>query len=120
MSERGASQSQSESGSGSDSDDEKDVVTSDVPRIQGRLPDALTSEMLALQSIDPFCQEQSWRKVPGGVIERGRWKGTWHIDPAGLVRNSGAVYVPEDLAIRSEILRVNHDDPWQGGVVRFR
>ena len=98
----------------SESDNEDDAVT-DVPRILGKIPDALTSEMLALQSIDNFCKKQPWRTFPDGRIPAGRWKGTWHTDPAGLVRNAGAVYVPEDLTIRSEILRVNHDDPWQGG-----
>ena len=32
-----------------------------------------------------------------------------------MVRRDGAAYVPRDPATRQEILRVNHDDPWQGG-----
>ena len=68
--------------------------------------------MLNLQSIDTFCQEQSWREYPAGKIEKGRWKGTWYTNSTGLVRNAGVVYVPNNLTIRAEILRVNHDDPW--------
>ena len=113
-SERGAVSSPQSSSDDSDSDGDEDTNT-DVPWIQGKIPDALTSEMLALQSIDDFCKKQPWRSEPAGHIRQGRWKGTWHVDPAGLVRNAGAVYVPEDHTVRSEILRVNHDDPWQGG-----
>ena len=113
-SERGADPKSTDSGS-SPSSGEEAATTPHVPAMQGKIPDALTSEMLNLQSIDKFCQEQSWRKLPNGHIRSGRWKGTWYTDAAGLVRQAGAVYVPEDFTIRSEILRVNHDDPWQGG-----
>ena len=37
------------------------------------------------------------------------------MDYTGVVRREGAVYIPHNPTIRNEILRVNHDDPWQGG-----
>ena len=115
QSERGADSNSSESDSDSEDSGDEAPTANNVPATQGRIPDALTLEMLNLQSIDTFCQEQSWREYPAGKIEKGRWKGTWYTDSAGLVRNAGVVYVPDDPTIRAEILRVNHDDPWQGG-----
>jgi hypothetical protein len=39
----------------------------------------------------------------------------WLIDSVGFVRKDGVAYVPRDVAIINEIMRFNHDDPWQGG-----
>lgn len=75
----------------------------------------LARQLRDLQSRDAFCSEQKWNMYPEGRITNAPYKGIWNVDPAGLVRCDGAVYVPEDQAIRQEIIRVNHDDPWQGG-----
>ena len=37
------------------------------------------------------------------------------MDHAGLVRNESKVYVSEDVATRSELMKINHNSPWQGG-----
>jgi hypothetical protein len=37
----------------------------------------------------------------------------WRAD-GGLLRRGEAIYVPPDAALRQEILRVHHDDPWAG------
>jgi hypothetical protein len=50
-----------------------------------------------------------------GEISDPLFKGSWTTDQWGLVRRDGVVYVPEDYTTRMEILRVNYDDPWQGG-----
>jgi transposase InsO family protein len=81
----------------------------------GKVPDALTSHLLALQHRDAWCKERSWEALPESIVKEGPFRGVWSEDHAGLVRHDGAVYVPPDQATQREILRVNHDDPWQGG-----
>ena len=49
-----------------------------------------------------------------GLGERSR-RVPSRVDHAGLMRHDGAVYVQKDSATIMEILRVNHDDPRQGG-----
>ena len=41
-------------------------------------------------------------------------KNTWTIDQLGLLRWNNVVYVPNDLAVRQELLRIHHDDPLAG------
>jgi hypothetical protein len=81
----------------------------------GKIPDALTTFLLSIQSKDAWCRKRKWKANPKNQVIRGPYRGRWCEDHAGLVRRDGAVYVPEDSATRAEILRVNHDDPWQGG-----
>ena len=40
--------------------------------------------------------------------------GSWTWDTQGLLRCDGAVYVPEDEAVRDELLKRHHDDPLAG------
>lgn len=77
--------------------------------------DSRARRLKELQALDAWCTEAQWKRAPGGKISQGVFKGTWSEDPAGIVRRNGAAYVPRDPATRQEILRVNHDDPWQGG-----
>jgi Integrase zinc binding domain len=51
------------------------------------------------------------------MISKRDYKGIWVIDNAGLVRHDGKVYIPLDEATRSELIKINHDDLWQGGYV---
>jgi hypothetical protein len=81
----------------------------------GKIPNALTTFLLSLQAKDAWCTEQKWKAYPDNKVTEEPYRGRWCEDPAGLVRCDGAVYVPNDPATRAEILRVNHDDPWQGG-----
>ena len=91
-------------------------ATPEQPPEEGQVPRIAASTILALQEHDTFCKERSWEKYPGGEItEKGAFRGKWSVDPAGLVRRAGAVYVPRDANTIVNILRVNHDDPWQGG-----
>lgn len=77
--------------------------------------ETLANRLRELQSLDEWCQEASWTRVPSSYIVGGQFKGTWSVDDTGLVRRERRAYVPHDPATRGEILRVNHDDPWQGG-----
>ncbi len=111
---------ESERDEGSSSDEEPESADEaeplgENPRTETLIPSALVTGMLYLQSKDSWCQKQEWRNFPAGKVPTGRWKGVWSIDRAGLVRRTGVVYVPHDAAVRQEILRVNHDDPWQRG-----
>ena len=38
----------------------------------------------------------------------------WKIDEQGLLMKGGRIYVPDDLALRQEILRIHHNDPYLG------
>lgn len=77
--------------------------------------ETLAKQLRDLQSRDAFCSEQKWNLYPYGKVKDPEFAGTWRVDYAGLVRRDGAVYIPDDPAIRQEVIRVNHDDPWQGG-----
>ena len=81
----------------------------------GKIPSALTSHLLSLQHRDAFCKERSWEMTSEIEIPNGPFMGRWHRGHDGVVRRAGAVYVPDDKPTRIEILRINHDDPWQGG-----
>jgi hypothetical protein len=68
-----------------------------------------------VQKEDTFCKLRIWEDFPDHTIESGDYKGKWTVDRVGLVRCAGGVYVPYDPSLRQELLRLNHDDPWQGG-----
>ena len=44
----------------------------------------------------------------------------WRVDQEGLLHYRGSAYVPNDPAVRQEIMKMNHDDPYGGhfGVAR--
>jgi transposase InsO family protein len=77
--------------------------------------DALATKLRTLQDHDEWCQKREWSTLPNGKVTSGPFRGTWSVDHASIVRRDGAAYVPNDPWTRGEILRVNHDDPWQGG-----
>ena len=67
------------------------------------------------QVLDSWVTERRWEQYPAGTVTKGAMQGKWAVDENGIVRRDGMAYVPNDPAIRAEILRVNHDDPWEGG-----
>lgn len=77
--------------------------------------ETLEARLKRLQDQDSWCLEAAWESYPKGIVPKGTFKGTWTKSPSGIVRRGDAAYVPRDPAIRQEVLRVNHDDPWQGG-----
>jgi transposase InsO family protein len=40
--------------------------------------------------------------------------GKWKVDSNGLLRYQGKAYVPPDMAVRGEIMKICHDDPLSG------
>lgn len=86
----------------------------DETRVVERL-DSLETRLKQIQDQDQWCRDAEWEAFPQGIIPKGIFKGKWTRDQASIVRRDGAAYVPRDPATRQEILRVNHDDPWQGG-----
>jgi hypothetical protein len=78
--------------------------------------EALESQIRGLQPLDPFVAEQRWTLYPEGVVDDTKpFNGKWTVDDRGLVRKDGRVFIPRDPAVKVEILRVNHDNPWDGG-----
>jgi transposase InsO family protein len=73
------------------------------------------AQICELQSQDPFIQSKDWCAHPSIQIEDEDMKGHWTMDSKGLVRKDRLVYIPNDPAVRAEVMRVNHDDPWTGG-----
>lgn len=88
--------------------------TSPAPQML-EVGEPLAGQVRQLQGRDAFCSEQKWNLFPDGRVTTPPMEGTWCVDHAGIVRNDGAVYIPDDMTVKQEILRVNHDDPWQGG-----
>jgi transposase InsO family protein len=79
----------------------------------------LLDMILDLQQGDAFVQEKKSIMQAGRYVNAGKEKG-WRIDPQGLLRRHGCVFVPAGSAARDEILRMVHDDPYAGHFGRFR
>ena len=62
--------------------------------------------LLEKQRNDPFALQRS--------VEAGSHESEWKIDERGLLMKGGRIYVPDDPALRQEILRIHHDDPYSG------
>jgi transposase InsO family protein len=71
-------------------------------------PPPLLDLLKSLQKDDVFVQMGIWSKA--GVKQSEGWR----IDSEGLLRRKGAAYVPKDMAVRDEIMKMNHDDPYGG------
>ena len=70
-------------------------------------------ELLArLQKSDPFVQSRQYERFPKSK-KAGDSNAGW-LEQNGLLRYRGAVYVPNDHAVKDELLRTNHDDPLGG------
>ena len=86
-----------------------------VKELELKIPNSIMNILIHLQAQDEWCIKKNWETIPEGHVHNGPFKGKWCADSANLVRCNGAAYVPQEPTIRKEILRVNHDDPWQGG-----
>jgi transposase InsO family protein len=76
------------------------------------MPMSMTEMLRVAQQGDAFAQEQ--RRKLGSDGNMGAGSPQWKIGRDDLLRFEDGVWVPNDAAIRAEIMRVNHDDP-QGG-----
>ena len=73
--------------------------------------ETVISLLLKLQQEDAFCIGKEWEKHPSSVIDKGTYKGTWAVDHAGLVRNESKIYVSKNIATRSKLMKINHNNP---------
>ena len=65
--------------------------------------------LIALQSGDAWTVNLKETDAAGKTQA-----GKWQVDQKGLLCYEHAVYVPKDLAVQQEIIRMNHDDPYAG------
>ena len=70
---------------------------------------SFTELLLDLQRRDTFTKTRK-ESMANGTFHTGDWQ----VDDKGLLYYQGSAYVPEDLAIRQEILRMSHADPQAG------
>jgi transposase InsO family protein len=103
------------SSSAEESEDDSHHASDSDDQTLGKIPDSMSKFMLKLQSTDAWLQGKAWESHADHTIRKGAYEGKWTMDPAGLMRCDGAVYVPDDRATKLKILLANHDDPWQGG-----
>ncbi|RMZ78500.1 hypothetical protein DV736_g6691, partial [Chaetothyriales sp. CBS 134916] len=92
---------------------ERNIESNSSP--ESHVLEDLEAQIREFQSSDPFVKNRTWENYEDGKVIKNRpYNGHWSIDSRGLVRRNGKIYI-NDPAIRAEIIRVNHDDPWSGG-----
>ena len=82
------------------------AAASEKPYDDPPLP--LLDLLKAIQNEDPFVKAEGWRKASGKPS-----KG-WRMASDGLLRRKGAAYVPNDMTVWVEIMKMNHDDLYAG------
>ena len=70
---------------------------------------SMMSMIRALQACNEFCTWQKQRISPSGQRARKVQK-TWHVNDNGLLQYSNALFVPDDIVTRAELLWHYHDD----------
>jgi transposase InsO family protein len=78
------------------------------------MAEPLADLILRVQQADGWVTSGAWKAQMEVGSDRAR-KCPWTVDDSGLLRRSGAVYIPKDPSLRAEILRIHHDDPLTGG-----
>ncbi|QSS51625.1 hypothetical protein I7I53_06992 [Histoplasma capsulatum var. duboisii H88] len=79
---------------------------------RGEVAESIIELLLQVQNRDAGTSELRRRLEVGDASEGDHL--TWAVDKDSLLRKDGKVYVPQDKAVRHEIMKMNHDDP-QGG-----
>lgn len=100
------------------------AAAAQIETAYSEMPEPMADLLQCIQKADPFSCEV---RRHGGEVSRthrgvrkasqGKSKAKdspWEVSTDDLLRYEGHVYVPQDPAVRMELLRVNHDDP-QGG-----
>ncbi len=69
-----------------------------------------------LQQVDTLAQRQlsDIQARAKRRVNAGKKESPWAVDPAGILRHEGRVYIPAEETLRAEILRKHHDDPLAG------
>jgi hypothetical protein len=88
------------------------VLVSDEPALAGS--ETLLEVLLQLQQRDAFAQERSASSNQPTRTRVRRDAPAWRIDENQVLRYNGRIYVPEEPAIRQEILSQNHDTHMAG------
>ena len=89
------------------------TATQDESAFALEVPDLLSDYIRDVQERDKayLVHEPLTRREEGGARKGA---ASWEIDPSGTLRRSGKVWIPNDKALRMNILRKNHDDPMGG------
>ncbi|RYN56960.1 hypothetical protein AA0117_g13232 [Alternaria alternata] len=76
-------------------------------------PDLLLQHIRLVQERDRAYHgnEALTRRAEG---EANKTANMWEVDPTGILRRNGKVWIPEDAALRANLLMRNHDDPMGG------
>ena len=76
-------------------------------------PDLLLQHIRLVQERDRahHGNEALTRRAEG---EANKTANMWEVDPTGILRRNGKVWIPEDAALRANLLMRNHDDPIGG------
>jgi hypothetical protein len=77
--------------------------------------DIIINLLLSLQINDNWNKGKIWESHFNLTVLSGQIKGEWLINNIGFVRKDGVAYVFRDVATINEIMRSNHNNPWQGG-----
>jgi transposase InsO family protein len=76
------------------------------------LSEPIQCTILDLQRVDPFVVNKTYESASKGL--RTGSARHWKMCEDGLLRYRGRAYIPLEKALRSEILRMNHDDATAG------
>jgi hypothetical protein len=76
------------------------------------LPESMEELIKRIQQRDAFAREK--QNELDQTLDKKAERSPWNQDQKGLLRYNGSVFIPQDKAVRDEIIRTNHDDP-QGG-----
>ncbi|KAF4613415.1 hypothetical protein G7Y89_g15472 [Cudoniella acicularis] len=74
--------------------------------------ETLIELLLRLQKDDPFMQQRQYERFAKPTAARAI--KTWEFNATGLLRHRNAVFVPNDPAVKAELLRANYNDPLGG------
>jgi hypothetical protein len=77
--------------------------------------DTIINLLLSLQTNDNWNKGKTWESHFNSTVPSGQIRKEWAINNVGFVRKDGVAYVPRDVATINEIMRSNHNNPWQGG-----
>jgi transposase InsO family protein len=73
----------------------------------GEVTESIRNTLLELQRLDPFVKDKVYELIP--KPNRPGSERHWILDQEGLLRFKGAVYVPNEKSIQSELIHIHHD-----------
>ena len=73
----------------------------------GEVTESIRNTLLELQRLDPFVKDKVYELIP--KPNRPGSERHWILEQEGLLRFKGAVYVPNEKSIQSELIHIHHD-----------